>query len=359
MTLPAPITIKHVAHEAGVALGTVSNAFNHPDRVRPDTLKHVLDVAARLGYAPNQNARMLAGGRSKFFGLILPGLEHGISLQISNGATAEARKHGYSVLIATANNDDVEALSYRNYFLGTQVAGILMQPPATDGWTPFAPTSGTPTVYLDVQSNDPGYYVAANNTSQGRIMAEHAVSCGARRVAIIGSPSLARLRLRRDGMLIALETHSDAHIELVEQGAWNSAHDGYEIGRQLAERPEETRPDFIIALTDTLATGAISGVRAARLRVPQHIRVAGCDGNPLAWTGPVPLTTIAPPGYEIGRRGIQSLMRQILEGRREANGVPTENHQELVPPFLLARTSTGTDAPMEFADPDIDISGYL
>lgn len=359
MTRPTPVTIKHVADEAGVALGTVSNAFNHPDRVRPETLKRVLDIAARLGYAPNQNARMLAGGRSKFFGLILPSLEHGISLQISNGATAEARKHGYGLLVATANNSDSEALNYRNYFLGTQVAGILMQPPATDGWTPFAPPAGTPHALLDVESEEVGYFVAADNAAQGSVMAEHAISCGARRIAILGAPSLARLRLRRNGMILALETHGDIEFELVSEGAWNSAHDGFALGKQLAERPERTRPDFIIALTDTLATGAISGVRADGLRVPQHIRIAGCDGNPLAWTGPVPLTTIAPPGYEIGRRGVQCLLRQISEQRRRINSTPTENHQDLVRPFLLARTSTGTDAPMEFADPDIDISGYL
>ena len=142
---------------------------------------------------------------------------------------------------------------------------------------------------------------------------------------------------------------------MVEKGAWNSAHDGLDLGRQLAERPEDTRPDFIIALTDTLATGAISGVRAAGLRVPGDIRVAGCDGNPLAWTGPVPLTTIAPIGYELGRRGVRQLIAQIEE---EPEHEP-ENHQELVRPFLLARASTGMNRSDDFADPDIDISGYL
>mgnify|MGYP000776553935 FL=1 len=153
----------------------------------------------------------------------------------------------------------------------------------------------------------------------------------------------------------AFTTESDCAFEVVEEGAWNSAHDGLDLGRQLAERPEDMRPDFIIALTDTLATGAISGVRAAGLRVPGDIRVAGCDGNPLAWTGPVPLTTIAPIGYELGRRGVRQLIAQIEEGPEHE----PENHQELVRPFLLARASTGMNRSDDFADPDIDISGYL
>lgn len=39
------VTINDVANEAGVALGTVSNAFNHPEKVRPETLKRINEVA--------------------------------------------------------------------------------------------------------------------------------------------------------------------------------------------------------------------------------------------------------------------------------------------------------------------------
>ena len=197
-----------------------------------------------------------------------------------------------------------------------------------------------PLAFLDIQCDVPGHFVAADNFALGELLARHAFKSGARRVAIIGKPSLNRLVLRIKGMKHAFTTESDCAFEVVEEGAWNSAHDGLDLGRRLAERPEDTRPDFIIALTDTLATGAISGVRAAGLRVPGDIRVAGCDGNPLAWTGPVPL---------------RQLIAQIEEGPEHE----PENHQELVRPFLLARASTGMNRSDDFADPDIDISGYL
>lgn len=355
MSRRTTVTITDVAREAGVALGSVSNAFNHPDKMRPETLKRIREAADRLGYAPNQSARMLAGGKNRLFGLILPNLDHGVSLQIANGANAEARKHGYGLLIATAQTDEDVAHRYRDYFIGTQTAGILMQPPASTDWQPPVHPPRIPLAFLDIQCDVPGHFVAADNFALGELLARHAFKSGARRVAIIGKPSLNRLVLRVKGMKHAFTTESDCAFEAVEEGAWNSAHDGLDLGRRLAERPEDTRPDFIIALTDTLATGAISGVRAAGLRVPGDIRVAGCDGNPLAWTGPVPLTTIAPIGYELGRRGVRQLIAQIEE---EPEHEP-ENHQELVRPFLLARASTGMNRSDDFADPDIDISGYL
>ena len=355
----AKVTISDVAREAGVALGTVSNALNHPEKVRPETLRIINDAIDKLGYAPNQSARMLAGGQNASFGLVLPNLEHGISLQIANGANAEARKHGYGLLIANAGNDDIFGERYLRYFMGTQMSGIMVQPMSVYGWKPSTARTSIPTVYLDFHSTEPGYYVGADNVAQGRLIAQHAVETGAHRIAVFGKDEFEKLGMRIDGIKQVMDTHPDIALEFVDEGSWNLARDGYDVGRRLASRAAD-RPDFVIALSDVLATGAIAGIQATGLSVPNDIKVAGCDGNPLAWSGNTALTTIAPPGYEIGRKGVQYLMRQIEDGRRTVNEMPTENHQELVKPFLLPRASTGNGSnPQGFANPELDISGYL
>ena len=129
------------------------------------------------------------------------------------------------------------------------------------------------------------------------------------------------------------------------------------MGERLAKRASRERPDAIIGLADAIAAGAIQGVQAAGCDVPGDIMVAGCDGNPLAWGGAVPLTTCSPAGYEIGRKGVQMLVGQI-----------TATH-ELVRPFLLERASTvgqgaahrselsGLGAVRAFAE--LDMGSYL
>lgn len=355
----ARITISDVAHEAGVALGTVSNVLNHPDKVSPETLELVKAAIDKLGYAPNQSARMLAGGHNASFGLVLPSLSHGISLQIANGANAEARKRGYGLLIANADNSSKVSEEYVSYFAGTQMAGVLVQPIHTHGWKPSIAMRSIPTVWLDCDSEEAGYFVGADAEAQGRLMAEHAVECGAHHVVVFGKDDLDKLGKRLDGINQTMDLNPDIALEVIDEGAWDSALDGYAVGYGLGKREASKRPDFIIALSDVLATGAIAGLQAMGLTVPDDIRVAGCDGNPLAWSGSVPLTTIAPPGYEIGRKGVQYLIKQVEEKRRVGNAWPTENHREFVRPFLLARASTGVNGVTDFADPDIDISGYL
>lgn len=371
----AKVKISDIAHEAGVSLGTVSNALNHPEKVRPDTLKIINDTIRRLGYLPNQSARQLAGGQNKSFGLVLPRLDHGLSLQIASGAHNEARKHGYDLLIANADNNDILEDHYLRYFMGTQMSGVLEQPMTSNDWTPPRTDSSIPTVYLDIHCDLPGYYVAADNIAQGRIIAEHAITCGASHVAVIGRLAFTQLNLRIDGIRATSGQHPEIQLEIIDAGEWNTAADGFSLGVQLAQRNADERPDFIIALTDVLAAGAIAGVIQNGLSVPGDIKIAGCDGNPLAWSGRVPMTTVAPPGYEIGRKGVQLLMEQIDSQNAEpssafvhagAHGTPIttlrqpdgdENHQELVRPFLLERASTASGS--KSSSQDLNLGSYL
>jgi len=327
--------IGDVAREAGVSLGTVSNALNHPEKVRPETLELINAAIDRLGYVPNQGARQLAGGASRVFGLVLPRLDHAFSLQIANGVQSEARRRDYDLLIASAGNDDILENHYMRYFLGAQIAGLLVQPMAGSSWKPPVQKPSIPIVYLDIHGSSPGMYVAADNEAQGRAMLEHVYSCGARRVAVVGQAEFVQLELRIRGICDAAR-ELGVEINLIGRGDWNSSSDGFAIGKWLVERRDGMKPDCIIGLTDVLAAGIVDGVLAAGCKVPEDVLVAGCDGNPLAWGGSVPLTTIASPGEEIGRRGVQVLL-DVMEGKR-----PDSLHQELVAPALLARMSTAS-----------------
>lgn len=350
----ARVRISDVAREAGVSVGTASNALNHPEIVKPETLEQVNAAIARLGYVPNQAARQLAGSESRVFGLVLPRLDHAFSLQIANGAQAESRKHGYDLLIASAGNDDILTNHYMRYFLGAHVAGVLVQPMADSSWNPETQEVPVPTVYLDVHSRTAVNCVAADNEAQGRLIMDHAASRGAKRVTVIGKADFMQLTLRTYGIREAARDANVA-VEFINLGSWNSVKDGFEIGRELAHRAAKERPDFVIGLTDVLAAGAIAGLTSAGLSVPGDLLVAGCDGNPLAWGGTVPLTTIESPGYEIGQRGVQLLLDELS---------PAEAHeprQELVAPSLIERMSTASTKSerKKAEEPELDLAEYL
>ena len=81
-------TMKDVAREAGVALGTVSKVFNgiavgkaYRDRVEA--------AAAQLGYSVDNYARGLRSGRTSTVALIVPGLEHSFFSSLANAVSTE------------------------------------------------------------------------------------------------------------------------------------------------------------------------------------------------------------------------------------------------------------------------------
>ena len=70
-------TIQDVARKAGVAVGTVSRAFNNYRDIRPETRLRIREAAEELGYRPNISARNLAGKNVPNIGLIFSGILEG------------------------------------------------------------------------------------------------------------------------------------------------------------------------------------------------------------------------------------------------------------------------------------------
>ncbi|MEN9587300.1 MAG: hypothetical protein RIT15_875, partial [Pseudomonadota bacterium] len=70
-------------------------------------------------------------------------------------------------------------------------------------------------------------------------------------------------------------------------------------------------PSAIVAVSDTLAMGAIKACRAKGLKVPQDMAVIGFDDIPIASIFEPTLTTIAQPKAELGARAMYLLLERF------------------------------------------------
>jgi DNA-binding LacI/PurR family transcriptional regulator len=70
----------------------------------------------------------------------------------------------------------------------------------------------------------------------------------------------------------------------------------------------------VVAANDLMAIGAMRHLLTSGMAVPDDISVAGLDDIAIAEYGPVPLTTMRVPTYEIGRRGAEILLDALGEG---------------------------------------------
>src|SRR5690606_25501235 len=74
VTFGARATLKDIAKALGIAVSTVSNAYNRPDQLSEGLRATILETADRLGYTgPDPAARSLRRGVSNVIGVVYPG----------------------------------------------------------------------------------------------------------------------------------------------------------------------------------------------------------------------------------------------------------------------------------------------
>ena len=67
-----PATLADVASHAGVSTATASRCLNDPDKVVDATRVRVMQAVQALGYAPNYAAQVMAAGRTRTIGAVIP-----------------------------------------------------------------------------------------------------------------------------------------------------------------------------------------------------------------------------------------------------------------------------------------------
>ena len=97
------VSIRDVAQRAGVALGTVSNVLNRPEKVAESTRERVLAAIEQLGFVRNDAARQLKAGKSRSIGFILLDVRNPFFTDVAQGAEQQAAAQGLSVLLANSN----------------------------------------------------------------------------------------------------------------------------------------------------------------------------------------------------------------------------------------------------------------
>lgn len=99
------ITLKQLAHEAGVSPATVSLALNGSGSVAEKTRLRIQELARRLNYQPNFVARSLAGGNNQLIGVLIDSRAPRVQFRMLALIEREAANHGYKIMIGEAHDN--------------------------------------------------------------------------------------------------------------------------------------------------------------------------------------------------------------------------------------------------------------
>lgn len=328
------VSVKDVAAEAGVSVGTVSNVLNHPHKVAPATVERVTSIIERLGFVRNDAARQLRAGRSRTIGLVVLDTRNPFFTELAHGAQHRALTEGFTVLLGGSDDSFTRESALLELFTEQRVAGLLISPVQAD-FSALRPIrqSGTPVVIVGRGSSDPSFSsVSVDDVEGGKVATRHLVELGRTRIAFIGGPlKIEQVAKRLQGAQAVVSSYAGVALSLYETDAL-SVLEGRRIGELIAALPPARRPDAIFAANDLLAMGVIQALVMTRsVRVPEDIALVGYDDIDFAGSAVVPLTSVQQPAAEIGSTSVELLMN-------EAEGGPPQ--QVVFEPQIVARAST-------------------
>ena len=240
------VTIRDVAAEAGVSIGTASKALNGQGKLRAETRERVAEAAQRLGFAPNTLAQALLAGRSFTVGLITTDSFGRFSIPVMLGAEDALGTGQVSVFMCDTRDDPERERRYVEMLAARRVDGLIVTGRRIEPRPPVAAGHGIPVVYAMTQPlGEDGPAVLPDDEGGGRAAAEHLLGAGRRRIGHITGPErFLAARKRAAGFGAALAAAGAVPHGGVRFGEWSERW-GREAAWPLLARPAGHRCDLL------------------------------------------------------------------------------------------------------------------
>lgn len=296
-------TMKDVAAEAGVALGTVSKVFNNIPVGESYRLK-VETAAQKLGYQVNQYARGLRASTTNTVALILPGVDHPFFSSLAQHVCLALTQRNYRMLLyVTGCHPDVEqaCINMVRQNKADGIIGLTYNPKLQiDEDLPF--------VSFDRCFSPSIPCVASDNYGGGRMAAEKLISLGCRHLAYLrtGSAQPGETEKRGAGFESECQAQGVPYDKL-------RLNDGEPLSRfrdflEAHKSEGKLEIDGIFCSTDKLAWHIEAILKDMGLAVPEDVQIIGYDGTRRFGSDAFYCSTIVQPVQKLAQTCVDMLL---------------------------------------------------
>lgn len=301
-------TMKDVAREAGVALGTVSKVVNGLP-VGEKYRARVEEAIERLNYRVNVYAQGMRRDRTHIIEMMIPNLVNPFFARLVNCIDKELRRAGYKMLLCTTDGDPSQEQAHVSMAEQQMVDGIICLTYVPKLQVP----ENIPMVSIDRYFGSGIPCVASDNYAGGRLAAEKLIENGCGNLLFLrtGTYLANETNKRKDGFVSACGKFDIPYtLKTVNDGTPYSAFEEF-----LQEHFHNGELDFdgIFCATDFLAHQIRRSLRAMGIRVPDDVQIVGYDGVPYLEGRELPCSTIVQPLEGIA----ETCVKLVLEGHPE------------------------------------------
>lgn len=328
------ITIRSVAEEAGVSIGTVSKVINDSGKISEKTRKKVFQAMQKLNYKPDAAAASLRGKRTKLIGLLVPDISNPFYAGIARSIEDRSHEVGLNVMLCSTDNNTEKERNYLALLTSQRVDGlvvasafrstVLLQETIERGIPSVLIASEIPQLSINT--------VTVDDYKGGYLAASYLLDLGHKDIAIISEnvrSNEPRLAAYKDSMREAGIDVKPEYIMKTEA----TIQKGYECAKKLLLLDE--KPTAIFACNDLLAAGVIQAAKELELDLPRELSVVGFDNTVLSTTTAPMLTTVSQPIKQMGAKVVDLLLQEMEESKGYKERL-------LMAPELIVRQSTAS-----------------
>ena len=297
-------TIKDVAKNAGVGIGTVSRVINNERGVGERTRKKVIEAMKELNYLPNNMASQLRKNETRIIALLVPIVNHPFFAKLAYYVEDEADRFGYSVILVSSQQRVEKEAEIIKRIKHKKVDGAVF---VTHYIHDEEDLKDCPIISIDrvLGANIP--YVTSDNYEATRKAIKYMIKRGAKSVGFIGSKPLVdsevmeRERAYRDVMA---EYNMPLRIvnEVMQHGEETV------VVADFMERYSDV--DGVFVSGHTLSQVFYEAATELGRKIPDDLQMVSYDGIFKQWSISN-MTSVEQPIEEMARQVVRLLIKKI------------------------------------------------
>jgi LacI family transcriptional regulator len=328
------ITIRDLAKEAGVAIGTASRVINGHKSVSEDVRKRVLRAVKKLGYRPDPVAQSMRSGVTRTVACATRDIAIAGLGTVVHAAEDVLRDAGYTLIFAGTDERKDRELELLRILSQRRVDAIIIATSSEEDkdLNRHLLRMDMPVVLLDREFPAEFDAVIIDHRGGTRSAAKHLLGYGHVNIALLTGAAATRPGRQRIAGFKEAMGEAGQPDPVIRIGGFSTEFGFRETTALLASG---NPPTAIIAGGMAMLAGVLQAVRGRGLKVPDDISIiAGADTELAALATPA-VTAIRWSGVDQGRIAVQLLLSRL-------NGDRTRPAQRvLLSTELVTRESTG------------------
>jgi len=262
----------------------------------------------------------LSGKNQKLIGVVVPNITNDIYPFIIDGIEQTVHSRGICVFSANSSGSHDKELRIINEMLNNSIDGLILEPlysglDSKEGRLVSLLEELTIPVVL-INNDIPSFEcskVMQDDEGGGRMITQHLLEHGHRRIAFIYNDNISAGLERRKGYraaLCAADLDYDSRLEIAYNDEQGIVYPGYVITKELLENTR-LGVTAVFYYNDDLAFQGLVAIQSLNLKVPNDISIAGYDDVPRSGLEGICLTTASHPKSLIGNWAASLLLEQF------------------------------------------------